>query len=375
MTLTVTHAKVTSGTANPNVEVDLAAWNANHALSGAADATQLNGNVVQAVTNDTNITGSIAAQNLTFSWSGTLAPVRGGLGLDASASSGVPIWTTGIPTFTATTGSGNVVRATSPTLVAPALGTPASGVLTNCTGLVNSLNSKAGAISLTVTKQVFTASGTYTPTANMVYCIIECVGGGGGGAGATVAAATTGQYGGGGGTSGGLSRTYASAATIGSSQTVTIGAAGSGGSAGANNGADGGATSVGTLCVANGGKGGKYGSVSQFGVGGAVAAAGTGDIAASGSGAGCGPYATTSPNTNSYMQSGFGGSSPFGGGGAAVLNGLGGGGAGNGNAGGGYGAGGSGGIVQSQNTSNGIFNAAGGNGTAGVVVITEFTVG
>ena len=35
----------------------------------------------------------------------------------------------------ATTGSGSVVRATSPTLVTPALGTPASGVLTNATGL------------------------------------------------------------------------------------------------------------------------------------------------------------------------------------------------------------------------------------------------
>lgn len=33
------------------------------------------------------------------------------------------------------TGSGGLVRATSPTLVTPALGTPASGVLTNCTGL------------------------------------------------------------------------------------------------------------------------------------------------------------------------------------------------------------------------------------------------
>lgn len=33
------------------------------------------------------------------------------------------------------TGSGGVVRATSPTLVTPALGTPASGTLTNCTGL------------------------------------------------------------------------------------------------------------------------------------------------------------------------------------------------------------------------------------------------
>jgi hypothetical protein len=35
----------------------------------------------------------------------------------------------------ATTGSGNVVRATSPTLVTPILGTPFSGTLTNCSGL------------------------------------------------------------------------------------------------------------------------------------------------------------------------------------------------------------------------------------------------
>ncbi|MBT9168339.1 MAG: hypothetical protein DDT19_01684 [Syntrophomonadaceae bacterium] len=37
----------------------------------------------------------------------------------------------------ATTGSGSVVRATSPTLVTPALGTPASGVMTNVTGVPN----------------------------------------------------------------------------------------------------------------------------------------------------------------------------------------------------------------------------------------------
>jgi hypothetical protein len=34
-----------------------------------------------------------------------------------------------------TTGSGNFVKSTSPTLVTPALGTPSSGTLTNCTGL------------------------------------------------------------------------------------------------------------------------------------------------------------------------------------------------------------------------------------------------
>lgn len=36
---------------------------------------------------------------------------------------------------TGTTGTGSVVRATSPTLVTPLLGTPTSGTLTNCTGL------------------------------------------------------------------------------------------------------------------------------------------------------------------------------------------------------------------------------------------------
>ena len=39
------------------------------------------------------------------------------------------------PQWTASTGTGNIVRATSPTLVTPALGTPTSGTLTNCTGL------------------------------------------------------------------------------------------------------------------------------------------------------------------------------------------------------------------------------------------------
>ena len=39
------------------------------------------------------------------------------------------------PTWTLNTGTGSVVRATSPTLVTPLLGTPQSGVLTSCTGL------------------------------------------------------------------------------------------------------------------------------------------------------------------------------------------------------------------------------------------------
>ena len=43
-------------------------------------------------------------------------------------------WEAGLTDFSTYTGTGAVVLATSPTLVTPALGTPASGVLTNCTG-------------------------------------------------------------------------------------------------------------------------------------------------------------------------------------------------------------------------------------------------
>lgn len=43
-------------------------------------------------------------------------------------------WEAGYTDFSTATGTGNVVLSNSPTLVTPALGTPASGVLTNCTG-------------------------------------------------------------------------------------------------------------------------------------------------------------------------------------------------------------------------------------------------
>lgn len=40
-----------------------------------------------------------------------------------------------VPNSTTATGTGDLVRSTSPALITPALGTPTSGVLTNCTGL------------------------------------------------------------------------------------------------------------------------------------------------------------------------------------------------------------------------------------------------
>jgi len=70
----------------------------------------------------TNCTGLPLATGVT----GTLPTANGGTGTSTS------------------TGSGALVLATSPTLISPALGTPASGVLTNCTGTAAGLT--AGAV-------------------------------------------------------------------------------------------------------------------------------------------------------------------------------------------------------------------------------------
>lgn len=57
--------------------------------TGTLAAGRLNANVVQSVVNDTNVTGSIAAQALTLGWTGTLSVARGGIGVGTLASNGV----------------------------------------------------------------------------------------------------------------------------------------------------------------------------------------------------------------------------------------------------------------------------------------------
>jgi hypothetical protein len=57
-----------------------------------------------------------------------LAATRGGFGMSVAASNGVPLFATGVPTFTATTGTGNFVRAADPVLTGnPTAPTPAVG--------------------------------------------------------------------------------------------------------------------------------------------------------------------------------------------------------------------------------------------------------
>lgn len=103
--------------------------------------------------------------------------------------------------------------------------------------------------------QTFLTSGTYTPTAGVKFAIVEMVGGGGGGGGALAGSAANVGSGSGGG-AGGYIKAILTASQIGTSQAVTIGAAGA---AGANTGAiagTGGSTTFGALLTASGGLGG-----------------------------------------------------------------------------------------------------------------------
>lgn len=235
-----------------------------------------------------------------------------------------------------------------------------------------SFTTGAGTLSLQTAKafsqvvtQIFTGNGTYTPTSGMKYCILEVVGGGGGGGGANATGATTVACGGG-GAGGGYSRLVASAATIGGSQTVTVGAAGTAGTNVGGTGGTGGTTSVGSLLQATGGVGGNGTATPATTVaqnGGFTPGVGSiGTLNLKGSGGHWG-YGSGTAGLSAGIG-GNGGSSALGGGAYGAVNTL----SGAGTAGGNYGGGGSGaGVGLNQGT-----GAAGGAGAAGVVFVTEF---
>jgi hypothetical protein len=214
-----------------------------------------------------------------------------------------------------------------------------------------------------ITVQTFTSSGTYTPTAGMLYCTIEVVGGGGGGGGAPATGVTTAAAGGGGG-GGGYARKTVTAATIGASKVVTVGTGGAGG-VGNSPGTAGVTSSVGAIVTASGGGGGgnAAAAVATTATGGMGGAGGSGDINIYG-GTGASSFGVGS--TLGAVTGGSGGTTYFGGGGnapattsaAASSNGL---------AGQAYGSGGSGAISLFSGAA-----ATGGAGSSGVVIITEY---
>jgi len=255
------------------------------------------------------------------------------------------------------TGTGALVFAGSPTFTGtPVAPTAAPG--TNTTQLATTAFVAAavgGGTSFTnVVVQTFTASGTYTPTSGMKFCIIELVGAGGGGGGTNGGTGSAASGGGG----GGYSLRRLTAAQIGASQTVTIGAAGTAGAAGAGAGGTGGTTSVGALIQATGGTGAaSAGGLTTPTLAGAGGVGSLGDVNLQGGAGTCGLGNATIAAT----FSGTGGNSFFGGGARGLVAAQGAGNAGGTNSGGG----GSGGIRNGSDQN-------GGAGGAGIVVITEF---
>lgn len=158
-----------------------------------------------------------------------------------------------------------------------------------------------GAVSIVPTglyQQLFTASGTYTPTAGMRFCIVTMLGAGGSGAKTTTVNAATG------GAAGALSKFKFTAAQIGISKTVTIGAGGAAVS-GAGNGNDGGSTSLGALGSAPGGNKGTTGGA-QAGALGGVASGGYLNING-GNSDDCLSSSAISNGANAPMGFGYGG--------------------------------------------------------------------
>lgn len=209
--------------------------------------------------------------------------------------------------------------------------------------------------------QVFTASTTYTPTTGMTHCLVQAIGGGGSGGQASANTASQVSFGSG-GASGSYGTWYLTAAQIGASQIVTIGAGGAGVTGGGNAGT---ATTLGALVNC---QPGNYGGWNQIAT--SVIAANSVDAppgsAPSGTGllygaAGMPGEHGLAFGTAAFNIPGRGGASPFGAGGGG--NGTGGGGNGYG-----YGSGGGGagspvsGAVQK-----------GGNGANGLMIIFEYS--
>lgn len=97
---------------------------------------------------------------------------------------------------------------------------------------------------------VFTSSGTWTKPTGCTGVVVEVLGGGGGGGGGSGADQGTG------GSAGGYCRKYIATASLGATETVTVGAAGSAGASGSGNGGNGGQSVFGSFCTAGGGAGG-----------------------------------------------------------------------------------------------------------------------
>ena len=203
--------------------------------------------------------------------------------------------------------------------------------------------------------EIFTAGGTYTKPSWLKFAIVEGAGAGGSGAGGTTG--SNASVGGGGG-AGGYFKKKIVAASIGATETVTIGSGGDS-VTGDNDGNNGGTTSFGSHCSATGGAGGSSTintTETRSRDGGSGGVGSDGDLNAKGQ-----PGNNSSQTSSKILSVGIGGSSFFSGGGNVSSS------AGTNNGESGlYGSGGAGGSVQDGTA------ATSGDGGDGIVIVYEY---
>jgi len=226
-----------------------------------------------------------------------------------------------------------------------------------------------GSYAGTTNVKVLTSSGTYTPSSNLLWSVVECVGGGGGGSGSINCTSTQVSCGVGGGGGGYVKKTLTAAQLTGTLSFV-VGSGGTAGSPGGSGGYGGSSTfTYGTspTTITGGGGGGTNNGIAcaYVAVGNSTAYGGTatgGDVNFAG-----GPSCAGSGTTYAAITcGGNGGNSGNGSGGSNASytssSQI-------GNTPNGFGGGGSGGATSQSNS-----GASGGAGAPGVVIITEYIV-
>ena len=133
-------------------------------LGGTGQTTYAVGDLLYASTTTAlSKLADVAVGNALISGGVGSAPSYGKIGLATHVSGTLPVANGGTG-VTASTGTGSVVLNTSPTLVTPLLGTPTSGVLTNCTGTAAGLTAGTVTTNANLTGDVTSVGNATTLT-------------------------------------------------------------------------------------------------------------------------------------------------------------------------------------------------------------------